>query len=44
MATTPLTQAQIDDAQGWLKNEQSGGYDANGQWNASLDLVVGNCA
>jgi hypothetical protein len=44
MATTPLTQAQIDDAQGWLKNEQSGGYDANGQWNASLNPAMVNGA
>jgi DNA-binding transcriptional regulator YiaG len=43
MATsTPLTQAQIDEAHTWLNNEQSGGYDANGQWNPSLNPALVN--
>jgi hypothetical protein len=43
MATsTPLTQAQIDEAHTWLNNEQSGGYDANGQWNPSLSPALVN--
>jgi hypothetical protein len=43
MATsTPLTQAQIDDAHGWLTNEQSGGRDAAGNWNASLNPAMVN--